>query len=126
MSENIQKKVAATDDSPEVNVALAAAKDAQGGYTHKFKKPFKHENKEYSVLYFDFEGLTGNDMMAIEQELTITKGISVMVPSMSGPFLVAMAARAAGIGQDILLAMPIYEVNRIRAKARSFLLNSEF
>ena len=58
-------------------------------------------------------------------------------PTFSGQFLVRMAARACTntiidssghprrICDDALLALPIFEFNRVRGKARSFLLASE-
>lgn len=125
MSEDIKKVDNGTIKGDELDAAMAEAENADGGYTHKFKKPFLWQGKEYSMLHFDFEGLTGGDMIAIEKELAITEGVTVIAPTMSGPFLMAMSAKAAGIGYDTMLAMPIYEANRIRAKARSFLLSSE-
>lgn len=112
-------------DGAELDAAIAEATDAEGGYLHKFKKPFLWQGKEYETLLFDFESLSGRDMNNIERELAITEGITVISPTMSGPFLMNMAAKAAGIGYDMLLAMPIFEANRIRSKARSFLLSSE-
>lgn len=125
MSEDIKKVDNGTIKGDELDAAMAEAENADGGYTHKFKKRFLWQGKEYSMLHFDFEGLTGGDMIAIEKELAITEGVTVIAPTMSGPFLMAMSAKAAGIGYDTMLAMPIYEANRIRAKARSFLLSSE-
>ena len=112
-------------DGAELEAAITEAADAEGGYLHKFKKPFLWQGTEYDTLLFDFESLSGRDMNNIERELAITEGITVISPTMSGPFLMNMAAKAAGIGYDMLLAMPIFEANRIRSKARSFLLSSE-
>lgn len=109
----------------ELDAAMAEAKDAEGGYTHKFKKPFLWQGKEYTTMHFDFEGLTGGNMTAIEKELAITEGVTVIAPTMSGPFLMAMAAKAAGIGYDMMMAMPIFDANKIRAKARNFLMSAE-
>lgn len=125
MSEDIKKVDDGTVKGDELDAAMAEAKDAEGGYTHKFKKPFLWQGKEYTTMHFDFEDLTGGDMIAIEKELAITEGVTVITPTMSGPFLMAMSAKAAGIGYDTMLAIPIFEANRIRAKARNFLLSSE-
>lgn len=127
MSETKKNDVLKNDgvDGAELDAAITEAADAEGGYLHKFKKPFLWQGKEYDTLLFDFESLSGRDMNNIERELAITEGITVISPTMSGPFLMNMAAKAAGIGYDMLLAMPIFEANRIRSKARSFLLSSE-
>jgi len=104
----------------------AEAKQSAGTYTHIFNKPFTYEGKTYERLTFDFDKLTGNDCLAIENECSAL-GIAVVNPAFSGNFLVRMAARACEekIGSDVLTALPIYDFNRIRSKARSFLLKSE-
>mgnify|MGYP000010656769 FL=1 len=61
----------------------------------------------------------------------------VIVPTFSGQYLIRMAARACTttlttpdgksrrIGVDVIQALPIGDYNRIRSKARTFLLASE-
>ena len=118
MSEN-------TIGAKEFDEAKAEAKSAIGGYTHTFKKPFSWQGNEYTSLHFDFENLTGRDMINIEKEIAMTEGVNVIVPALSTPFLLAMAARACGLGADALQNMAISDANAIRSKARNFLLNSE-
>ena len=96
----------------------------------------KSEGQTFDELNFDFEGLTGDDALAIEDELQAI-GKPTISPTFSGQFLVRMAARACTntivdasghprrIGDDALRALPIFEFNRVRGKARSFLLASE-
>lgn len=95
-----------------------------GTYVHLFRRPFKWEGKEYDELAFNFESLTGRDLVAIEREMAMS-GQVVMSPAMSGEFLIRMAARACGLGIDVIQAMPISDVATIRAKARTFLLRAE-
>lgn len=108
----------------------AAEQEAQaveaGTYTHTFAKPFVYEDKEYTSLTFDFDTLTGADSLAVENELQ-RQGITVIVPTFSGEYLIRIAARACTvpIGSDAMKAMRISDYNKIRSKARSFLLNSE-
>lgn len=95
-----------------------------------------YEGQTFDELNFDFEGLTGDDALAIEDELQAI-GKPTISPTFSGQFLVRMAARACTntiidasgrprrIGDDALRALPIFEFNRVRGKARSFLLASE-
>ncbi len=124
MSEDIKRNDDGTVGN-ELDAVLAEAENADGGYTHKFKKPINWEGKEYTELHFDFEGLTGKDMLSIEKELMLTEGVSVVAPTMSTQFLFAMAARAAKTTRDIFMVMPLFDANKIRSKARSFLLSSE-
>lgn len=122
----------------EFSAATQAAKkngDATT-YTHRLKKPFTYEGCTVEELTFDFAQLTGNDSLAIEDELQAMNK-PVIVPTLSGQYLTRVAARActtilhdpAGkprrISEDFLAALPIYEYNRIRAHTRSFLLASE-
>ena len=133
-----------TGDTPAVNgaefaAAETAAKAEEGNtsaYVHKLKKPFTFEGCTIEELSFDFDRLTGNDSLAIEDELQAMNK-PVIVPTFSGPYLVRMAARACTttftdasgrqrrISEDVIRAMPIYDYNRIRGRARSFLLASE-
>ena len=133
-----------TGNTPAVNetefaAAEAAAKTKQGNtstYVHKLKKPFTFEGCTIEELTFDFDKLTGNDSLAIEDELQ-SMNKPVIVPTFSGQYLIRMAARACTttlttpdgkprrIGADVIQALPIGDYNRIRSKARTFLLASE-
>lgn len=120
-----------TVDHDEYAAAEAQAKKSEGNYTLKLKKPFTYEGQTFDELNFDFEGLTGDDALAIEDELQAI-GKPTISPTFSGQFLVRMAARACTntivdasghprrIGDDALRALPIFEFNRVRGKARSF------
>lgn len=110
-------------DKTEIAVAEKAASTSVTVYTHTFATPYTHGEKTYEKLTFDFGKLTGGDCLAIEAELQMT-GKPLVAPEFSGEFLVRMAAKAAGIGADVLMAMPLADYNRIRSKARSFLLKS--
>lgn len=107
----------------EITAAEQAAVESASLYTHTFATPFTHGDKTYKEMTFDFGKLTGGDCLDIEAELQMM-GKPLIAPEFSGEFLVRMAAKAAGIGADVLMAMPMAEYNRIRSKARSFLLKS--
>lgn len=70
-----------TDLSPEEAAELEAAEKTAktfdelglGGYVHKFRKPFSYLGKTYENLAFDFESLTGKDMLSIGQELQMLR-----------------------------------------------------
>lgn len=124
--ENKEKNTTAVDET-ELEAAREEAREATTNlFEIEFKKPVIYNGKEYSKLSFDFEKLTGMDGLAIEEELQMMNK-AVIVPVMSGEYLIRMAARACTerIGSDIFNSMPFREFNRIRAAARSFLLRSE-
>lgn len=107
----------------EITAAEQDAKESTSVYTHNFAEPFTHGEKTYEKLVFDFGKLTGGDCLAIEAEMQML-GKPLIVPEFSGEFLIRMSAKAANIGSDVLMAVPLSDYNRIRGKARSFLLQS--
>ena len=136
MNENIEKKLAESAEQAGnvVNIeghesaqdgAQAVAQGDTGVYTHVFKKPFEYEGKTYSELTFNFERLTGKDMVSIETEMQMNNKYA-LAPEISRSFQAMMAAKAAGIGSDVLEAMPIKDFNRITNAARGFLIDTGY
>lgn len=120
-------KSSAEINDQQVDAALQeASADGVSVFTHTFKKPFQWEGKSYDKLDFDFTRLTGRDSIAVQNELA-AKGIIAAVPTLSGPYLSRIAARACltPLGVDAFEAMSIVDFNRIQAKTRNFLLTSE-
>lgn len=113
-------------DDQELEFAKEEAKDAQSTFTHKFKKLFSYNGKDYTELDFDFDELSGNDTLVIERELA-RKGRAVIVPEFNGDYLAAMASKAClqDIGTDAFDQMSLRDFNAIRGAARRFLLNAE-
>ena len=112
-------------DGTAQTAGKAQEKDDTGVYTHKFKKPFEYEGVTYTELIFNFERLTGRDMVAIETEMQMNNEYA-LAPEISRNFQSKMAARAAGIGSDVLDAMPLPDFNRITNAARDFLLSTGY
>lgn len=109
-----------------------AAGVGTGAYTHIFRKPFSYEGRTYEELTFDWESLTGNDSLAIENEV-VAKGKTLVVPAYTGEYLVGMAAHACTergengkrvIGTDTVRAMPLGDFQKICNRARNFLLRA--
>lgn len=96
----------------------------KGLYTHKFDPPFEWMGQTYETLDFDFGKLRGKDALAIEHELN-AKGISIVMPAASVDYLIALASRASGLGSDAFEAMPMKDFNKIRSRARNFLISVE-
>ncbi len=113
-------------DEKELEEAKKMAEKEKNQYVHVFQKPFSYEGKTFEKLTLNWEKLTGYDGLAIENELQ-SLGKPVVIPSLSGEYLIRMAARASTevIGADAISAMPIRDFNKIRSEARSFLLKTE-
>lgn len=114
------KQTAAVEEK-KVNVTESDIDTDGLNYTHVFKKPFEFEGKTYDKLTFDFEGLLGSDMIAVENEM-IAVGEYVLSPEISTSFLSKMAARAAGVGSDLIEHLPIRDFGKIKNKSRDFLV----
>lgn len=131
MSENI-KNTAAESAQNAAGAAEAVTHDMTaevvnepvqadaGVYTHTFKKPFEYAGETYTTLTFDFEKMTGRDMVSIETEMQMNNEYC-LAPEVSGVFR-RKAAKGRGLGSDVLDAMPIKDFNRITNAARSFLI----
>ena len=110
----------------EVIAAKMEAKNSPDVFTINFKTPVPYNEKEYASLTFDFGSLTGNDDLAIEDELAALN-VMLVTPAFSGHYLIRMAAKACKepIGCDFLRALNLKEYSKIRSAARSFLLKAE-
>lgn len=113
-------------DPDELAVAEKEAENSKDLFTLHFRKPITYNGKTYDKLIFDFGGLTGEDGLAIEDEL-LAIGKAVIVPTISGQYLIRMATRACTerVGTDIFKQMSLSDYNMVRGAARSFLLRSE-
>lgn len=96
-----------------------------GGYTHKFSKSFEYAGRKYDKLVFDFEKLIGTDMIAIEDEMAAV-GQYALSPEISTSFLSKMAARAAGVGSDVIEHLPLRDFGKIKNESRNFLISTGF
>lgn len=132
MSENIKnaaaesaQNAAGAAEAMTVEVVNEPVQADAGVYTHTFKKPFEYAGETYTALTFDFEKMTGRDMVSIETEMQMNNEYC-LAPEVSRSFQAKMAAKAAGIGSDVLDAMPIKDFNRITNAARSFLIDTGY
>lgn len=116
------KQTAAVEEK-KVNVTESDTDTDGLNYTHVFKKPFEFEGKTYDKLTFDFEGLLGSDMIAVENEMAAV-GEYALSPEISTSFLSKMAARAAGVGSDLIEHLPIRDFGKIKNKSRDFLVTT--
>ena len=114
----------------EINVAenkenVTESDTANKPYTHKFKTPFEYAGQKYEKMEFDFEKLIGTDMIAIEDEMAAV-GQYALSPEISTAFLSKMAARAAGVGSDVIEHLPLRDFGRIKNESRNFLISTGF
>ncbi len=122
------KKTANEQAAEETKEAVKVVTDSdtpEGAYVHEFTKPYTFEEKTYTRLVFDFEKLIGNDLVAIENEMAAV-GEYALSPEISTSFLYRLAAKAAGVGSDVIAHMPIRDFGKIKNKSRDFLISTGF
>lgn len=122
------KKTANEQAAEETKEAVKVVTDSdtpEGAYVHEFTKPYTFEEKTYTRLVFDFEKLIGDDLVAIENEMA-TVGEYALSPEISTSFLYRLAAKAAGVGSDVIAHMPIRDFGKIKNKSRDFLISTGF
>lgn len=119
-AENTQEK---TEETKAEAAVVTDSDTPQGAYVHKFQKPYTYEDKTYTELVFDFEKLIGDDLVAIENEMAAV-GEFALSPEISTSFLYRLAARAAGVGSDVISSMPIRDFGKIKNKSRDFLVST--
>lgn len=131
--------------TPEGEAELEAAEKAAeefdelglGGYVHKFRKPFTYMGNTYEKMTFNFENLTGKDMLSIGQELQLLR-LQVSNPTLNLEFQTRVAVRActeritspAGKEQRVLdvtalQTMPAFDFHCITGMARNFLMSAD-
>lgn len=86
----------------------------------ELKKPFEYCGKTYEKLTFDFDSLTGKDMIAVEREINLTNEF-FLVPENSPNFCGKLAARAAGVSSDVIENLPLKDFKRAKEAAQNFL-----
>jgi hypothetical protein len=122
------KKTANEQAAEETKEAVKVVTDSdtpEGAYVHEFTKPYTFEDKTYTKLVFDFEKLIGDDLVAIENEMAAV-GEYALSPEISTSFLYRLAAKAAGVGSDVIAHMPIRDFGKIKNKSRDFLISTGF
>ena len=117
------------DAEPEEYNALAksAEEGGDGIYTHKFRKPFTYMGKTYTELHFDWDCLTGNDSLNIEEEVFVKTGRTVIRCAFSNYYLMYSAARCCTekIGSDAIGLMREKDKITITEERQSFLTRRE-
>lgn len=115
-----------TAEETKAEVAVVTDSDTpESAYVHEFTKPYTYEDKTYEKLVFDFEKLIGADLVAIENEMAAV-GEYALSPEISTSFLYRLAAKAAGVGSDVIEHLPIRDFGKIKNKSRDFLISTGF
>jgi hypothetical protein len=95
-----------------------------GVYEHTLKEPLTYAENKYEKITFNFDKLKGKDYIDVENEMADSNEF-MMIAETSRGFQYRIAAKAAGIGSDVILAMQMSDFNKIVNAARRFLTSTE-
>lgn len=130
--EDIKKENGQETVTEETKAGMAVVTDSdtkekvpEGACVINLAKPYTYEDKTYNKFVFDFEGLIGEDLVDIETEMTAV-GEFALSPEISTSFLYRLAAKAAGVGSDVILHLPIREFGKVKSKAQNFLVQTGY
>lgn len=130
--EDIKRENGQETVTEEAKAAVAVVTDSdtkekvpEGAYVLTLAKPYTYEDKTYKKFVFDFERLIGEDLVDIETEMTAV-GEFALSPEISTSFLYRLAAKAANVGSDVILHLPIREFGKVKNKAQSFLVSTGY
>lgn len=128
--EDIKKENRQETATEETKAEMAVVTDSdtkekvpEGAVVINLARPYTYEDKTYKKFVFDFEGLIGEDLVDIETEMTAV-GEFALSPEISTSFLYRLAARAAGVGSDVISSLPIRDFGKIKNKSRDFLVST--
>lgn len=112
------------DSENRIDEIVKESTTSDGVWTCQLKTPLKYEENEYKTLTFNFNRLTGVDAMEIEDELAMKGKPVFMNEAANARYLMLMALRACEeqMDFDTLKKINISDFNRIKNKARLFLL----
>jgi hypothetical protein len=91
----------------------------------KLSKPVLYAGKEYTTLDLDLDGLSGEDMIAAEQECLALQQAVSPVAEFSKSYLSNLAARAAKVDSDMIRKLPVKDFAYVTLVVQDFLLDTE-
>ncbi|GAV24810.1 hypothetical protein ciss_07430 [Carboxydothermus islandicus] len=86
-----------------------------------FSKPCVFEGKEYTEIILDFESLTGQDLINASNQARAL-GDNSPVLELSKTYLAVIAAKAAKVPVDMILALPAKDFTNVTLSVQNFLL----
>lgn len=91
----------------------------------KLRAPLVYCDRTYTELELNLDRLTGKDLLAVSGELRKAGVRDVLSPETDERYLLAVAARAAGVDQELLELLPAREFLRVKLEVQGFLLGSD-
>ena len=88
----------------------------------KLKKPITVDGQEYQELDFDFDGLTGADLLKARAGLSDNAAyMDNLLPALSMDFQANVSAEAAKVSINVIKALPAKDFMKITKAEQDFL-----
>lgn len=84
-------------------------------------RPFVFEDKEYKEIVMDFEGLTGQDLISASNTAKTLGDASLVFAEASKAYLAAVAAQAAKVPVELIMALPAKDFTAVTLAVQNFL-----
>lgn len=86
--------------------------------------PMEYNGQTYEEIHLALDDLTGEDSMAVENEIAMRKKGTVIFGALNNDYVMGIAARACKepIGTDAFLRMKLKDYNKVKEAVRNFLL----
>ena len=118
--ETVQHVEVQQETTPEVVKKNELVEAEEGVYVFEFGKPFSWCGEEYKEIVFNFNDMTGADMIDIEQEMNDQSEFALQ-PELSPAYCARLAAKAAHVDVELIKKLPLRDFNKIKNCARNFL-----
>lgn len=93
---------------------------------YKLRKSIEWEGKKIEELEFNFDALTGLDMINVEREMTASGIVMVIQPEFNQVYQVYVAAAAAKLDYDVIPKLSASDYVTLMKKGRNFLIGTVF
>ncbi len=122
--EEIKNTGLTEEDEKKIDEIADDMESAEGQWEYKLIKPIFFEGRQYDTLHFDFENLTAEDALNIDDELAAKGEATYMVEAFNPRFLMLMAIKACKepLSEAVFKKMCITDFYRIKNRARNFLI----
>lgn len=93
---------------------------------YKLSRPVEFDEKTVSELNFDFESLNGRDLLTCAKQARALDAEEISpVKALSLTYQIAIAAKAAGVVPELILALKGRDFTEATQRAQNFLVTSE-
>ncbi|MCM1486784.1 MAG: hypothetical protein NC203_00325 [Firmicutes bacterium] len=122
--EEIKETSLTEDEEKRVDEVAEEMEATEGQLEYKLIKPILLEGTQYDTLHFDFESLTTEDALNIDDELEAKGHASYMAEAFNSRFLMLMAVKACKepLTEAAFKKICITDYYKIKNRARNFLV----